>query len=301
MSVLVNEGASVAARHAEIARRYAWHSRQRKETRAPLTLTTLRTAELERLFRHRFGGGFPDNEEGLAALMLMVEHHSLRNDIQTVARWAVCRAPWLGSSTYRLAKQASARARRWTASQLGWQVKLTLVERKTLRIRTIRVAGATTEQMAEDRKKAAKEREEQKRRAAGKPVRSEWEANSKTRTKPWEAVGMSRATWYRKGCPVPRPFETGAFAIMRRDILIANTPVSRPAALTRPRAFGAQEVRYAHGLAAVSSQERIFEKVPFSTDFKYSPAGPPGPRLLSMINFGYILPTERNLDRWAYF
>lgn len=33
--------------------------------------------------------------------------------------------------------------------------------------------------------------------------RDEWEANSITRAKPWEAMGISRATWYRKGKPAP--------------------------------------------------------------------------------------------------
>jgi predicted transcriptional regulator len=32
--------------------------------------------------------------------------------------------------------------------------------------------------------------------------RAEWEAaNSISRTKPWEALGMSRSNWYRKGKP----------------------------------------------------------------------------------------------------
>lgn len=35
--------------------------------------------------------------------------------------------------------------------------------------------------------------------------REEYEANSINRTKPWEALGMSRATWYRKGKPEPKP------------------------------------------------------------------------------------------------
>jgi hypothetical protein len=35
--------------------------------------------------------------------------------------------------------------------------------------------------------------------------RVEYEANSLARAKPWEALGMSRATWYRKGKPEPVP------------------------------------------------------------------------------------------------
>jgi transcriptional regulator with XRE-family HTH domain len=32
--------------------------------------------------------------------------------------------------------------------------------------------------------------------------RAEYEANSIARAAPWEALGMSRATWYRKGKPM---------------------------------------------------------------------------------------------------
>ena len=35
--------------------------------------------------------------------------------------------------------------------------------------------------------------------------RAEYEANSLTRSKPWEAMDMSRATWYRKGKPLQVP------------------------------------------------------------------------------------------------
>lgn len=44
-------------------------------------------------------------------------------------------------------------------------------------------------------------RKETKRRAAGVVPRAEYEANSISKAKPWEAVGMSRAAWYRAGKP----------------------------------------------------------------------------------------------------
>ena len=34
-------------------------------------------------------------------------------------------------------------------------------------------------------------------------LRADWEANSLMRSRPWELLGMSRATWYRKGKPSP--------------------------------------------------------------------------------------------------
>ena len=35
--------------------------------------------------------------------------------------------------------------------------------------------------------------------------RAEYLAQSMTRSKPWEALGMSRTTWYRKGKPLEAP------------------------------------------------------------------------------------------------
>jgi hypothetical protein len=45
--------------------------------------------------------------------------------------------------------------------------------------------------------------------------RAEYEAQSISRTKPWEALGMSRATWYRKGKPAAPPEASGAGAARR--------------------------------------------------------------------------------------
>jgi ElaB/YqjD/DUF883 family membrane-anchored ribosome-binding protein len=48
-----------------------------------------------------------------------------------------------------------------------------------------------------------RKRDEARRRAAGAVERATYEANSLTRQKPWEALGMSRASWYRAGKPMP--------------------------------------------------------------------------------------------------
>src|SRR5690606_8887235 len=43
-----------------------------------------------------------------------------------------------------------------------------------------------------------RQRSEKKRRAQGATVRAEYEAKSLSATKPWEAEGISRRTWYRR-------------------------------------------------------------------------------------------------------
>ena len=46
-----------------------------------------------------------------------------------------------------------------------------------------------------------RKRDEARRRAAGAVDRATYEANSASRQKPWEALGMSRRSWYRAGKP----------------------------------------------------------------------------------------------------
>lgn len=46
-----------------------------------------------------------------------------------------------------------------------------------------------------------REREKARRRANGAQSREEYLAGSISRQKPWEALGMSRAKWYRLGKP----------------------------------------------------------------------------------------------------
>jgi hypothetical protein len=53
-----------------------------------------------------------------------------------------------------------------------------------------------------------RKREEGRRRAAGAIDRQTYEQASLSRQKPWEALGMSRASWYRAGKPTPAESET---------------------------------------------------------------------------------------------
>nr|MBP6520281.1 hypothetical protein [Shewanella sp.] len=55
-----------------------------------------------------------------------------------------------------------------------------------------------------------KNRKQAARRAAGAVDRETYERQSLSRQKPWEALGMSRASWYRAGKPTPLNNETSA-------------------------------------------------------------------------------------------
>lgn len=69
-------------------------------------------------------------------------------------------------------------------------MRLTRDERARLRIKTIRAFDMTREEAERQRR----EKENAKRRTV---TRDEYEANSLSRTKPWEAEGICRRTWER--------------------------------------------------------------------------------------------------------
>lgn len=79
------EGKTIAARQAEIARRYAWHARQSRGLTGPRLLAPIRLRELERLFEDRWGDHLPDDDSGRDDLILAA-HHIGRRDLQAHRR-----------------------------------------------------------------------------------------------------------------------------------------------------------------------------------------------------------------------
>jgi len=74
----------------------------------------------------------------------------------------------------------------------------------TRRPRALTPAEAEAKAQRQERRRlAAKGRSERSRRAAGAIPRATYEANALTQLKPWAAFGVSRATWYRHGRPMP--------------------------------------------------------------------------------------------------
>ena len=61
-----------------------------------------------------------------------------------------------------------------------------------------------------------RDRETARRRAAGAVDRETYESQSLSRQKPWEALGMSRATWYRAGKPTAPSNETSPCVLQAR-------------------------------------------------------------------------------------
>lgn len=71
-------------------------------------------------------------------------------------------------------------------------------------------------------KERDRERHTARRRAAGAVDRQTYESRSLSRQKPWEALGMSRASWYRAGKPAAPASETSPSVLQAQAADLAS-------------------------------------------------------------------------------
>jgi hypothetical protein len=96
-----------------------------------------------------------------------------------------------------------------SADALGHALHVSYLERSALDIRTIGAFDVPKQKRAklqkEKRRQRDRSRKEEQRRAAGALSRADYLANSFSQARPWEAFGISRRTWERRGKPVREP------------------------------------------------------------------------------------------------
>jgi hypothetical protein len=182
-----------AAERAEIRRRYRRHGK--------IGMSTPRTAELDRLFEHRYRGNLlPDDDAGRGDVRIMLHTLGRRSDpIQRIDAWLAARAPWFaGEERDRLIEAVLDNPLRWRADTLGRMLGLTTEVRILLKIRTIGPIDSTAAERKEARRLKSLERKRAIRRAAGKPTRNQRDRNSINSRAPWKAAGIDRRTWFRR-------------------------------------------------------------------------------------------------------
>ena len=183
--------------HRWIARRYAWDERRRKRDRRPCLITLLRLNQLERFFAYSYGRHLPDDDSGRDDLLVVAHHLAQLGALERhLPAWARLWAPWLPEADCAaLIARVLSKPLRWTADRLGWRIGLTDATRTLLKITTIGGIGCSKVQRAERRevRDAVAHRERRKLKASGRNRPPPLSA-----AKPWEAEGISRATWYRR-------------------------------------------------------------------------------------------------------
>jgi hypothetical protein len=233
--------------HTEIDVRYAWLTRQGRDCRkyprgSPPLICRVRLRELEAIFAARYGAFLPYDDAGIDDLYIAARHiaHLGAGAYAHIIAWAREWMPQMPTAEAEaLAKRALADPRRpWKAGTLGWRLRLTREERAALNITTIRAFDMSEAEMIADRKRKRREARDRWRQRQSMPPKPE----PLCRTRPWEKLGMSQATWYRKGKPMPEAAaESGEKTPGMQQVLAAPrctpsnfSPVARPEAV-RPR------------------------------------------------------------------
>jgi hypothetical protein len=186
---------TTTARHAEIALRY-----DRKRDVERVSMAALRVADLKKLFYARYGRLLPDDDAGRDDAFVMAQHLAKRpNPERRIPAWLSLNCPWMSQvDAQKLTARAITKPIRWRADKLAKRLNLMEAERQRLRITTIGAVDLDQAERTKRRKEAKRQAMAAARRAKGATPRAEYEAKSVSQTKPWEAIGISRASWYRR-------------------------------------------------------------------------------------------------------
>jgi hypothetical protein len=185
-------------------------------------------------YRHRGPCDTDDSEAYLRAavpwLIIKAGGFDAEDLEQRVAEWTAGAVPRLGIGAIRTCI-AEARGRNtrkrlwWSAQELGDLLRLSVTERERLRLTRIRPAGMTRQQFDKYQRKREAELAKARRVAKGARPREQ----SKAQLKPWDALGMSRAKFYRmqKAGTLPaqiRDHETNSSAAGTQQVRSTYSP-----------------------------------------------------------------------------
>jgi hypothetical protein len=108
-------------------------------------------------------------------------------------------------------------------------------ERQTLRLWTIGSTNVNKADRKEIRKVRDKVRARERRRSKGVRPRTEYEANSLSRSQPWRTTGMSRRTWYRKNKTATRNGTSvwAAYLLKAEDVPVPTGTAEGPSAFRK--------------------------------------------------------------------
>jgi hypothetical protein len=197
-------------------------------------IRSLRVGDLQKIFRHRYGHELPNDDAGrhdLRELLLPISlgyqaNRKMKHAVDIWAKWMTA------DEAQRLIDEVNRTPiylRKLTAQEMGQRQNITNHIRESLGLRTIAPIDLTPAQLLERRKEKHRLRMWRRRRGNGSIDREDWlTKHALTRSKPWTAKGISRATWYRRQRKSSKKFktprETGPCAM--NLLTTAHIPVS---------------------------------------------------------------------------
>jgi hypothetical protein len=176
-----------------------WKGKPRRRQPRP-SIASLRVSELSRLFTCRYGEILPDDDAGRDDAQIMCHHlAALTGDPRTkIMGFIELRCPWMPIAEAKaLLVETIAKPRRWRADKLAWRLRLTHADRTTLKITTIGSIDKAKSARWHERQERTRKAKEERRRQAGAKARADYLASVRS-GQPWKALGISRATWFRR-------------------------------------------------------------------------------------------------------
>jgi hypothetical protein len=168
---------------------------------APFNFALTRLNEIARVVKHRHGR-LPETDDRAtylqaAAWQLNPRHGDLHFALEN---W--CRRVGATLPTEQINQIVEEnKPRKLSADRLAKKLKVTDAERTALKLTTIGACDVTKAERLRRRKDRHRQAQQARRRARGVIPRDQYLAHSASRTKPWEALGISRRTWERRGKP----------------------------------------------------------------------------------------------------
>jgi hypothetical protein len=163
----------------------------------------LRLGDLRSLLRARCGHTLPDDDAGREYLweLLLCVSLGAEPDLK-MANAIEIWAKWMKADTARQLIDQINRTpidlRKRTARSIGETLRVSNRERERLRLWTITPFDMTTKQLDEQRREKKRARMQRLRRKSGAKSRAVYLANSLTQIKPWQTLGISCRTWFRR-------------------------------------------------------------------------------------------------------
>lgn len=158
--------------------------------------STLINAHVRRVLVYRYGRELPDDDAGRADLFVALQALAATGTGEPNVRLQMeAMAPWMKEpEATALMSRVYAKLLRYRADTLARALGVTDELRTELRIWTIGSTDVTAAERRARRNARKSARRRTNRRAAG----AKSQDSSLSRTKPWAALGQSRATWYRQ-------------------------------------------------------------------------------------------------------
>jgi hypothetical protein len=176
------------------------HKKYHHKLSADQSFAAQRIGQLSRYFwLHCFPSGkLPDNEQGLRFARIMCRTMAYM-PVDRREAWLDRRAPWLIGRKAR-AQILSLGAYKYGAASLGQALGLTDAVRTRLKIWSVLPIDVGWPVLVRRRKESHAMRQTARRRRHSAKPRKQWLAeNSASRDEPWNALNISRRTYYRRG------------------------------------------------------------------------------------------------------